>query len=91
MNEKHTNTVFFRGGGFNNYKVNAAIEKNFENKKFWKKNTFFTRITVPYFSVEMISDKEFLQLKDNKCIVCRQSNISENTKTCVYFVNARKS
>lgn len=39
----------------------------------------------------MISDKEFLQLKDNKCIVCRQSNISENTKTCVYFVNARKS
>lgn len=38
----------------------------------------------------MISDKEFLQLKDNKCIVCRQSNISENTKTCVYFVNARK-
>lgn len=46
MNEKYTNTVFFRGGGFNKYKVNAAIEKNFENKKFGKKNTFFTRITV---------------------------------------------
>lgn len=46
MNEEYTNTVFFRGGGFNNYKVNAAIEKNFENKKFWKKNTFFTGITV---------------------------------------------
>lgn len=86
MNEKYTNTVFFRGGGFNNYKVNAAIEKIFENKKFWKKNTFFTRITVLF----SWNDKEFLQLKDNKCIVCRQSNISENTKTCVYFVNARK-
>lgn len=46
VNEEYTNTVFFRGGGFNNYKVNAAIEKNFENKKFWKKNTFFTGITV---------------------------------------------
>lgn len=34
MNEKYINTVFFRGGGFNNYKVNVVIEKNFENKKF---------------------------------------------------------
>lgn len=35
----------------------------------------------------MISDKEFLQLKDNKSIVCRQSNISENTKTwCILCI-----
>lgn len=84
MNEKYTNTVFFRGGGFNNYKVNAAIEKNFERRIHFL-------LELQYFSVEMINDKEFLQLKDNKCIVCRQSNISENTKTCIYFVNARKS
>lgn len=39
-------------------------------------------LELQYFSVEMISDKEFLQLKDNKCIVCRQSNISENM--CIF-------
>lgn len=64
-------------------------------RKFLKIKNFERRIhfllELQYFSVEMINDKEFLQLKDNKSIVCRQSNISENTKTCVYFVNARKS
>lgn len=55
-------------------------------RKFLKIKNFERRIhfllELQYFSVEMINDKEFLQLKDNKCIVCRQSNISENM--CIF-------